>query len=124
MTAETAAQLAELMDDYVTALLPQVGEFSPDRGDAPGASGRQGGKAVHGSAGAFWHPTVKHSLRKGREMAKNDKAAKQEMKSSRKALDDLGDRQRKAGIRDENPEYWAANGRVIEAEKNVSWWRR
>jgi hypothetical protein len=57
-------------------------------------------------------------------MAKNDKAAKAEMKAARRALDELADRDRRARIREETPEYWAANQRVIDAEKNVSWWRR
>ncbi len=51
-------------------------------------------------------------------MAKNDAAAKAEMKAARKALDSLPKR------KEEDEEYWAANARVIEAEKNVSWWRR
>lgn len=57
-------------------------------------------------------------------MAKDDAAAKQEMKDARRALDNLAERDIKAGIRDETPEYLAANRRVIDAEKNVSWWRR
>lgn len=57
-------------------------------------------------------------------MAKNDAAARQEMKAARRALDELAERDSKAGIRDETPEYLAANRRVIDAEKNVSWWRR
>ena len=57
-------------------------------------------------------------------MAKNDAAAKREMKDARRTLDELAERDIRAGIRDETPEYLAANRRVIEAEKNVSWWRR
>lgn len=57
-------------------------------------------------------------------MAKNDAAAKAEMKAARRALDDLDARERRAKVKDETPEYWAANDRVIEAEQNVSWYRR
>lgn len=51
-------------------------------------------------------------------MAKNDAAAKAEMKAARKGLDSLPKR------KEEDQEYWDANRRVIEAEKGVSWWRR
>lgn len=57
-------------------------------------------------------------------MAKNDKAAKAEMKAARRELDAVDERDRRTGNREETPEYWAANDRVIKAEKNVSWWRR
>lgn len=57
-------------------------------------------------------------------MAKNDKAAKAEMKAARRQLDAVAERDKRTGNRDETSEYLAANSRVIEAEKNVSWWRR
>jgi hypothetical protein len=57
-------------------------------------------------------------------MTKNDAAAKAEMKAARRALDENAARERKAGIRHETDEYLALNSRVVEAEKNVSWWRR
>ncbi len=55
-------------------------------------------------------------------MAKNDRAAKAEMKAARKALTDAHSRDRHN--RAQSDECVRANDRVIEAEKNVSWWRR
>ena len=43
-----------------------------------------------------------------------------ELKDARRDLDDLGDRQRRAGIKDENPDYLKANQRVADAEQNAS----
>jgi hypothetical protein len=45
-------------------------------------------------------------------------------KAARKALDDNSRAERKAGIRDETDTYLELNARVLEAEKNVPWYRR
>jgi hypothetical protein len=62
-------------------------------------------------------------------MAKNDEAARREMKAARRELDDVHEAELKAAKREkrkpqETPAYWRANDRVIAAEKNVPWWRR
>jgi hypothetical protein len=57
-------------------------------------------------------------------MAKNDEAARREMKAARRALDEEAARARRARNREETDEYLRLNNRVIQAEKNVSWWRR
>lgn len=57
-------------------------------------------------------------------MAKNDKPARDEMKAARRELDAVAERDKRTKNREETPEYWAANDRVIEAAKHVSWWRR
>ena len=46
------------------------------------------------------------------------------MKDARRALDAIAARDRRTGNQEETPEYLAANRRVIDAEENVSWWRR
>lgn len=48
----------------------------------------------------------------------DDRAAREELKAAREALAKLPPRDK------EDEEYWAANRRVLEAEKRVSWWRR
>ena len=58
-------------------------------------------------------------------------AAKKELRDAHDALDKLGRRQHaewkakggKGGV-PENPAYWKANQRVIDAEKNVRWYER
>lgn len=56
-------------------------------------------------------------------MAKNE-AAKAEMKAARRNLDDIAEQAKRTGNREETPEYLAANRRVIDAERHVSWWQR
>jgi hypothetical protein len=51
----------------------------------------------------------------------SSKAARRELREARRALEELAGMERKAGIEDETNAYWAANERVIEAEKRVSW---
>ena len=46
-------------------------------------------------------------------------AAIQEHKAARKNLERVS-----SGIKEETPEYLKANQRVIDAEKNIPWWRR
>lgn len=53
-------------------------------------------------------------------MARNDKAAKKELKDAYAALDAIAARDKRTGNREETPEYWAANERAARAEKNVS----
>ena len=55
-------------------------------------------------------------------MAKNDEAAKSEMKAARTALDAAHRQDRNS--RRQSDECTAANSRVADAEENVSWWRR
>lgn len=54
-------------------------------------------------------------------MAKDPKkaAAIKEHKAARKNLERVSSK-----IREETPEYLAANDRVIAAEKDIPWWRR
>ena len=57
-------------------------------------------------------------------MAKDEKKARDEMKAARAALEENCRQERAAKIREQTRENEAAQRRVIEAEKNVSWWRR
>lgn len=59
------------------------------------------------------------------DKAAQDKAVA-EYKKAKKALDANSERERKAGIRDETPEYLRLNAAVNEALENQSlpWWRR
>ncbi|MGY5127299.1 hypothetical protein [Streptomyces nigrescens] len=52
-----------------------------------------------------------------------EKQAIADMKAADKALNDNSDRERKAGIRDETPEYQRLNRAANEAAAKVSWWR-
>jgi hypothetical protein len=57
-------------------------------------------------------------------MAKDKDKAMKEYKAARAALDANCRRERAAGVRDQTRENRAAQRRVIEAEKHVSFWRR
>jgi hypothetical protein len=52
-----------------------------------------------------------------------EKAAIAEMRAADKALNDNSDREFKAGIRDETPEYQRLNAAANEAAAKVSFWR-
>ena len=45
-------------------------------------------------------------------------------KAAKKALHDNQRAEKKAGIREETDTYVALNGAVLDAEKNVPWYRR
>lgn len=55
--------------------------------------------------------------------SKTDKAIA-EHRAARRELDQVARRDRRRGIRHETPAFLKANQRVIEAEKNLPWWRR
>jgi hypothetical protein len=59
---------------------------------------------------------------------KDDKAAKaaamSEYRNARAALNRLSDRDKRRGVHEETPAYLRANRRVLDAEKNVPFWRR
>lgn len=57
-------------------------------------------------------------------MAKDKKAAVAEWKAAKRDLDAIADRDRRAGNRDETPEYLAANDRADKAFRELPWWRR
>ncbi|MFD7109136.1 hypothetical protein ACFWAF_02965 [Streptomyces microflavus] len=50
------------------------------------------------------------------------KAAIKTMKAADRALNENSDREFKAGIREETPEYQRLNGAANEAAAKVSWW--
>lgn len=52
------------------------------------------------------------------------KAAIAKLKAAREALHANSDRETAAGIREGTPEYQRLNKAVIDAEKDVAWWRR
>jgi hypothetical protein len=52
-----------------------------------------------------------------------EKAAIADMKAADKALNDNSDREFKAGIRDETPEYQRLNTAANEAAAKVGFWR-
>lgn len=45
-------------------------------------------------------------------------------KAAKRDLERLAKRERRAGIKHETDAFNRANHRVVEAEKNVPWWRR
>lgn len=53
-------------------------------------------------------------------------AATREYKDAHRALQKNSDREQKAGIRDETPEYLRLNARANDAARNpnLPWWRR
>lgn len=51
-----------------------------------------------------------------------EKAAIADMKAADRALNDNSDRERRAGIRDETPEYQRLNAAANEAAAKVSFW--
>lgn len=51
-----------------------------------------------------------------------EKTAVQNLRAADKALNANSDRERKAGIRDETPEYQRLNAAANEAAAHVSWW--
>lgn len=57
-------------------------------------------------------------------MASKGKAAIAEYKAAKKALHDHSAAEKAAGIREETDAYLELNARVLEAEKNVPWFRR
>jgi hypothetical protein len=57
-------------------------------------------------------------------MGRKDDKAIAEYKAARKALEDNSRAERRAGIREETDTYLELNARVLEAEKNVPWYRR
>jgi hypothetical protein len=58
-------------------------------------------------------------------MSKEDrKAAVQKHKDALKALHANQEREETAGIREETPEYQRLNRAVLDAEKNIPWYRR
>lgn len=52
------------------------------------------------------------------------KEANQRLRAARDALQELSERERRAGVTEETPEYLAANRAVIDAEPGASWWVR
>ena len=57
-------------------------------------------------------------------MASDKKAAVAKYKTALAALHANSEREEAAGIREETPEYQRLNKAVLDAEKDVSWWRR
>lgn len=57
-------------------------------------------------------------------MSRKDKAAIDNYKAARKALEDNSNAEKKAGIREETDTYLELNAAVLAAEKNVPWYRR
>lgn len=56
-------------------------------------------------------------------MAKDNKAI-EEHKAARRKLDAIAARDKRTGNREVTPEYLKANRAVLDAEKNLPWWRR
>lgn len=56
--------------------------------------------------------------------SKNDDDAVREYRDARKALEDNGRAEKKAGIREETDTYRELNARVLDAEKRIPWHRR
>jgi hypothetical protein len=54
----------------------------------------------------------------------DEKAAAAEWKTAKAALDDNSARERKAGVRDETPEYMVLNACADAAARNAPWWAR
>jgi hypothetical protein len=52
----------------------------------------------------------------------DEKAAAAEWKTAKAALDANAERERKAGIRDETPEYMVLNAAADAAAKKAPWW--
>lgn len=52
-----------------------------------------------------------------------ERAATADMKAADRALNENSDRERRAGIRDETPEYLRLNRAATEAAAKVSFWR-
>ncbi|MBT2430570.1 hypothetical protein J7F02_34610 [Streptomyces sp. ISL-112] len=52
----------------------------------------------------------------------DEKQAAADMKAADKALNDNSDREFRAGVRDETPEYQRLNSAANEAAAKVSWW--
>lgn len=48
----------------------------------------------------------------------------EEHKAARRDLDRIAARDKRTGNREVTPEYLNANRRVLDAEKNIPWWRR
>jgi hypothetical protein len=57
-------------------------------------------------------------------MPRPDKKAVAEYKAAKKALHENSAAEKAAGITEETDTYLELNGRVLETEKHVSWWRR
>lgn len=51
-----------------------------------------------------------------------EKAAISEMKAADRRLNENTNRERRAGIREETPEYQRLNGAANDAAAKVSWW--
>ncbi|MFJ5949729.1 hypothetical protein [Streptomyces noursei] len=60
----------------------------------------------------------------GRKNTANTADAVAEYKTAKKALHENQRAEKAAGIREETDTFHALNGRVLEAEKNVPWYRR
>jgi hypothetical protein len=56
--------------------------------------------------------------------SKEAKEARSDLRDARRDLEENGRRERKAGIRDETPEYHRLNSRVIDAENRARQARR
>lgn len=53
-----------------------------------------------------------------------DKKAIEAHKAARQRLDKIAARDKRTGNREVTPEYLKANRAVLDAEKNLPWWRR